>query len=127
MGEQGKTAFDPGFDISDGGLPEEKPVFPITPKKPSNEHILLYEVTAVSKQTFYIPEIHHPSISDNGFIQTCLAMRQIRGHPRHPSQSLTLLVNSACTGTYTLQAYYHARPTKKRLPILDSLFNLSLI
>ena len=28
MGEQGKTAFDPGFDVSDGGLPKEKPVFP---------------------------------------------------------------------------------------------------
>ena len=28
MGEQGKTAFDPGFDISDGGLPNEKPVLP---------------------------------------------------------------------------------------------------
>ncbi len=28
MGEQGKTAFDPGFDISDGGLPKEKPVLP---------------------------------------------------------------------------------------------------
>jgi len=27
MSEQGKTAFDPGFDISDGGLPQEKPVF----------------------------------------------------------------------------------------------------
>ena len=30
MGEQGKTAFDPGFDISDSGLPQEKPVLPIT-------------------------------------------------------------------------------------------------
>ncbi len=28
MGVQGKTAFDPGFDISDGGLPQEKPVLP---------------------------------------------------------------------------------------------------
>jgi arylsulfatase A-like enzyme len=28
MGEQGKTAFDPGFDIDDGGLPNEKPVLP---------------------------------------------------------------------------------------------------
>jgi len=28
MGEQGKTAFDPGYDINDGGLPQEKPVFP---------------------------------------------------------------------------------------------------
>lgn len=28
IGEQGKTAFDPGFDIDDGGLPNEKPVFP---------------------------------------------------------------------------------------------------
>ena len=28
MGVQGKTAFDEGFDISDGGLPKEKPVFP---------------------------------------------------------------------------------------------------
>ncbi len=28
MGPQGKTAFDPGFDVSDGGLPKEKPVFP---------------------------------------------------------------------------------------------------
>jgi arylsulfatase A-like enzyme len=25
---QGQTAFDPGFDISDGGLPQEKPVLP---------------------------------------------------------------------------------------------------
>ncbi len=30
MGEQGKTAFDPGFDVSDGGLPNEKPVLPVT-------------------------------------------------------------------------------------------------
>ena len=29
MGEQGKTAFDPGFDVDDGGLPQEKPVLPI--------------------------------------------------------------------------------------------------
>ena len=28
MGPQGKTAFDPGFDIDDGGLPHEKPVLP---------------------------------------------------------------------------------------------------
>ncbi len=28
MGEQGKTAFDPGFDVDDGGLPHEKPVLP---------------------------------------------------------------------------------------------------
>jgi len=30
MGAQGKTAFDPGFDVDDGGLPHEKPVLPIT-------------------------------------------------------------------------------------------------
>jgi len=28
LGAQGKTAFDPGFDIGDGGLPREKPVLP---------------------------------------------------------------------------------------------------
>jgi hypothetical protein len=28
LGAQGETAFDPGFDISDGGLPREKPVLP---------------------------------------------------------------------------------------------------
>ena len=28
VGEQGKTVFDPGFDIDDGGLPHEKPVLP---------------------------------------------------------------------------------------------------
>ena len=28
LGPQGKTAFDPGFDIDDGGLPAEKPVLP---------------------------------------------------------------------------------------------------
>jgi hypothetical protein len=28
MGAQGRTAFDPGFDIDDGGLPREKPVLP---------------------------------------------------------------------------------------------------
>jgi len=28
MGPQGKTVFDPGFDINDGGLPREKPVLP---------------------------------------------------------------------------------------------------
>ena len=28
LGVQGKTAFDPGFDIDDGGLPHEKPVLP---------------------------------------------------------------------------------------------------
>ena len=33
MGAQGKTAFDPGFDVSDGGLPKEKPVFPTEQKK----------------------------------------------------------------------------------------------
>jgi len=32
MGVQGKTAFDPGFDVSDGGLPKEKPVFPADQK-----------------------------------------------------------------------------------------------
>ncbi len=37
MGEQGKTAFDPGFDISDGGLPQEKPVFPTDQKKTKDE------------------------------------------------------------------------------------------
>ena len=33
MGEQGKTAFDPGFDISNGGLQQEKPVSPTDQKK----------------------------------------------------------------------------------------------
>jgi arylsulfatase A-like enzyme len=28
LGPQGSTAFDPGFDIDDGGLPREKPVLP---------------------------------------------------------------------------------------------------
>lgn len=28
VGAQGKTLFDPGFDIDDGGLPKEKPVLP---------------------------------------------------------------------------------------------------
>jgi arylsulfatase A-like enzyme len=28
LGIQGKTAFDPGFDIDDGGLPQEKPALP---------------------------------------------------------------------------------------------------
>lgn len=28
LGPQGKTAFDPGFDLDDGGLPREKPVLP---------------------------------------------------------------------------------------------------
>ena len=28
MGPQGKTVFDPGFDIDDGGLPHEKPLLP---------------------------------------------------------------------------------------------------
>ena len=28
LGPQGETAFDPGFDIDDGGLPREKPVLP---------------------------------------------------------------------------------------------------
>jgi arylsulfatase A-like enzyme len=28
VGEQGKTVFDPGFDIDDGGLPQEKPALP---------------------------------------------------------------------------------------------------
>jgi len=28
MGPQGKTVFDPGFDIDDGGLPHEKPMLP---------------------------------------------------------------------------------------------------
>lgn len=28
MGPQGKTVFDPGFDIDDGGLPLEKPILP---------------------------------------------------------------------------------------------------
>jgi arylsulfatase A-like enzyme len=28
LGPQGETAFDPGFDIDDGGLPQEKPVLP---------------------------------------------------------------------------------------------------
>jgi len=28
VGEQGKTVFDPDFDITDGGLPREKPVLP---------------------------------------------------------------------------------------------------
>ena len=37
MGEQGKTAFDPGFDISDGGLPQEKPVFPTDQKNTNDE------------------------------------------------------------------------------------------
>ena len=28
LGAQGKTVFDPDFDIDDGGLPKEKPVLP---------------------------------------------------------------------------------------------------
>jgi hypothetical protein len=28
LGAQGKTIFDPDFDIDDGGLPREKPVLP---------------------------------------------------------------------------------------------------
>jgi hypothetical protein len=28
LGPQGETAFDPGFDLSDGGLPRERPVLP---------------------------------------------------------------------------------------------------
>jgi hypothetical protein len=28
LGPQGETAFDPGFDIDDGGLPREKPALP---------------------------------------------------------------------------------------------------
>ena len=28
LGAQGKTVFDPDFDIDDGGLPHEKPVLP---------------------------------------------------------------------------------------------------
>lgn len=28
LGPQGETAFDPDFDIDDGGLPTEKPVLP---------------------------------------------------------------------------------------------------
>ncbi len=28
LGVQGETAFDPGFDIDDGGLPGEKPALP---------------------------------------------------------------------------------------------------
>jgi len=28
LGAQGETAFDPGFDIDDGGLPREKPMLP---------------------------------------------------------------------------------------------------
>jgi hypothetical protein len=28
LGPQGETAFDPGFDIDDGGLPRERPVLP---------------------------------------------------------------------------------------------------
>ena len=28
LGAQGKTIFDPDFDIDDGGLPHEKPVLP---------------------------------------------------------------------------------------------------
>ena len=28
LGPQGETAFDPGFDIDDGGLPHEKPALP---------------------------------------------------------------------------------------------------
>jgi len=28
LGPQAETAFDPGFDISDGGLPREKPMLP---------------------------------------------------------------------------------------------------
>lgn len=31
LGPQGETAFDPDFDIDDGGLPREKPVLPKTP------------------------------------------------------------------------------------------------
>jgi hypothetical protein len=31
LGPQGETAFDPDFDIDDGGLPTEKPVLPKTP------------------------------------------------------------------------------------------------
>lgn len=34
VGEQGKTVFDPDFDITDGGLPREKPVLPKTTKRP---------------------------------------------------------------------------------------------
>jgi hypothetical protein len=29
LGPQGETAFDPDFDIDDGGLPTEKPVLPM--------------------------------------------------------------------------------------------------
>jgi arylsulfatase A-like enzyme len=32
VGEQGKTVFDPDFDITDGGLPREKPVLPKSAK-----------------------------------------------------------------------------------------------
>jgi hypothetical protein len=28
LGPQAKTAFDPDFDIDDGGLPQEKPALP---------------------------------------------------------------------------------------------------
>jgi hypothetical protein len=28
LGAQGKTILDPDFDINDGGLPQQKPVFP---------------------------------------------------------------------------------------------------
>jgi arylsulfatase A-like enzyme len=31
LGPQGETAFDPDFDIDDGGLPMEKPVLPKSP------------------------------------------------------------------------------------------------
>jgi len=31
LGVQGETAFDPGFDIDDGGLPRERPVLPQNP------------------------------------------------------------------------------------------------
>jgi arylsulfatase A-like enzyme len=31
VGEQGKTIFDPGFDIDDGGLPRERALFPANP------------------------------------------------------------------------------------------------
>jgi arylsulfatase A-like enzyme len=29
MGPQGKTLFDPGYDLDDGGLPKEKPILPL--------------------------------------------------------------------------------------------------
>jgi hypothetical protein len=31
VGEQGKTVFDPGYDIDDGGLPHEKALLPENP------------------------------------------------------------------------------------------------